>query len=514
MEGRTGIAKHASTAAFTTARAVTSHVRRRYHTHYHGKYRFASVVFGFDLMLLGLAALFVGLNVYLFMVLPAPRDAFRLDFVSADLRAAAPVALEARVTAIGEGPHEDVRLFWDLPEGTRVLESNPPIDTDGGVYFGSFPVGFTSTSRLVVRMLTAEPVVSFSFRVEDRETRVSGVATRRVTGSGLVFEPVIPVGSVVQNADVLYKLSNETNLPLENVRVGSVTIGRLEPYEERLMPFSPTTLGAVRVQASVEGVLVVDRVETYALLVSDPTGVRLVLSPSDGRELSLVAEAGRPALLAIYHTGLPDAGHMRILEIPAGRSDIRLPVSSVTAATTWYAFPFQRRSDGNALGSVMSASISTPFTVHAAARYYAASGDQIGVGPLPPRVGETTKLWIGLRIDPTTSDLSDVRVRVKLASGVRVTGRDALPDGGSFTQTDTELIWNLGILPADADGASASFEIQFTPNESQKGSVPILIESVTAEGTDMRAGERRAQSGVVDMSLPEDEIGKNRGTVE
>src|SRR5262245_8638974 len=96
VHGRTGLARQASTAAFTTARTITSHARRHYHARYHGRYRFAPLVFGFDLALLAIAAILVGLNIYLYTVLPAPLDNFRLDLVTPELKTAAPVALEAR----------------------------------------------------------------------------------------------------------------------------------------------------------------------------------------------------------------------------------------------------------------------------------------------------------------------------------------------------------------------------------------------------------------------------------
>lgn len=518
VHGRTGLAKHASTAAFTSARTITSHVRRHYRARYHGKYRFAPLIFAFDLTLLGLAAILVSLNIYLFTVLPAPKDSFRLDLITPELRTAAPVALEARVTPIGVGPHEDVRLFWKLPPGTEVLESFPPMASDGSAHFGSMTAGQATSSRLVVRMLTSQPVATFSFRIQDRETTVSGIASRRFAGSGLVYEPLLPLGSVLRGAQVLYRVTNETNLPMDGVRVlrdgEDFFIGTLEPFEERIIPFTPDPSATVRVEGSVAGVSVVDRVESYALLASDPTGVRLALRPSEGKELSFHVSADRPAQVAVWHPGLQEEHHLRVLDVPGGETDIRLPVEPTTDATEWYVIPFQRRPDGNALGAVSRAPISTPFTIHAAGRYYAASGDQIGIGPLPPRVGETTKLWIGLRLGPTTSDLSDVRVRVQLAPGVSVTGRDALPDGGSFSQTDAELIWNVGYLPADSDGAVASFEIQITPTIEQQGSIPALITSVTAEGLDVRANVvRNAVDGTVDMSLPEDELGKNQGAV-
>ncbi len=243
--------------------------------------------------------------------------------------------------------------------------------------------------------------------------------------------------------------------------------------------------------------------------------MRLALDPSGGNELSFRVFADRAASLAIWHPGLSDEGHVRTMEVQPGEREIRLSVQPTARETAWFVVTFVTRADGNALGTSAVGALTTPFAIHASARYFAVSGDQIGVGPLPPRVGEVTKVWIGLKLAPTTSELSDARFRVRLAPGVRVTGRDALPDGGSFSQTDTELVWSLGTVAADPDGRSAFFEVEFTPAETDRGQVPLLVEAVRADALDVRIETpREATFGSVDMNLSEDEYGKNLGRVE
>ncbi len=481
--------------------------------------------FAFDLALLGLATFLVGMNVYLFTVIPAPLKGFRLDLVTPSIHSAAPVALEARVTVSGNEGKREVRIVWEFPPGTEILQSEPPIG-QGNAYLGTLEPGETASSRVVVRLFQPQGDVSFRFRLRDAEGEITGETDRRITGSGLRFEPLVSPASVVRDAAVPYRLRNDTALPLEGItvravrpssieRLTEVRISRLEPFEERILSVQPSATSEIVLTAEMQGRDLVERRESYALLQADPVGVRLLLDPSGGNELSFRVFADRAASLAVWHPGLSDEGHVRTLEIEPGEREIRLPVQPTTRETSWFVVPFVTRAEGNALGTSAVGALTTPFTIHASARYFAVSGDQIGIGPLPPRVGESTKVWIGLKLAPTTSELSDVRVRVVLASGVGVTGRDALPDGESFSQTEGALVWNVGTVPADPDGRSAFFEVELTPTDTQRDQVPVLVESVLAEALDVRIDTRReATFGSVDMNLSEDEFGKNLGRVK
>lgn len=521
----TGIAEHATTAAFTTSRAITSHMRRRYRERYHGRSPYAPVLFLFDLALLGLATFLVAVNAYLFVAVPAPLEGYRLDLLAPALSSAAPLALEARVSATGDGPRRDVRLRWTFPPGTEILQSEPPVARDGEVHLGTLAPDETLSSRVVVRLFHPQGQVRFGFVIVDADGSIEGEATRTLARSGLRFEPLVPLASVVRDSDVPYLIRNDTSMPLEGVTVAAapptsidglseLRFARLEPFEERVVSVRPSRTSPIEFLTAVRDVPLVSRVESYALLSDDPVGVQLELEPSGGAELAFRVRADRAASLAVRHPGLRDRDRTRMIDIEPGDQEIVIETDP-GAVGTWYVVPFVRMPEGNAIGRVVSSPITTAFSIHASARYFATSGDQIGVGPLPPRVGEPTRVWIGLRLAPTTSELSDLRVRVRLAPGVRVTGRDALPDGGSFSQTDRDLVWNVGTLPADPDGIGAFFEVEIIPAESDFGTVPALVELVRADAFDPRAGTRRESAyGLVDMNLSEDELGKNLGKVE
>ncbi len=260
----TGLAEHASTAAFTTSRAVTSHLRKRYRTRYHGRYPYARMLFAFDLALLSLATFLVGMNVYLFTIIPAPLEGYRLDLITPSLHSAAPVALEARVTVSGNEDKRDVRLEWEFPPGTEILQSEPPIG-QGSAYLGTLAPGETGSSRVVVRLFQPQGDTAFRFRVRDAEGEIAGETNRSITGSGLRFEPLVLPASVVRDALIPYRVRNYTNLPLEGItvravrpsaieRLTEVRISRLEPFEARILSVQPSVTSEIVLTAEMRGV--------------------------------------------------------------------------------------------------------------------------------------------------------------------------------------------------------------------------------------------------------------------
>ncbi|MCC6597154.1 MAG: hypothetical protein IT477_11660, partial [Rhodanobacteraceae bacterium] len=125
----TGLAQHGATVALTPARAVTSHLRKRYREKYHGRYKFAPLVFAFDLAVFGIAATLVAINIYLFVNVPPPTPTLGLVFSTAPIKSAAPQALEAVVEARGKDSDGPVSLRWNLPTGTEILQAEPPLDS-------------------------------------------------------------------------------------------------------------------------------------------------------------------------------------------------------------------------------------------------------------------------------------------------------------------------------------------------------------------------------------------------
>ncbi|MBI1907930.1 hypothetical protein HYS28_00750, partial [Candidatus Uhrbacteria bacterium] len=76
-------------------------------------------------------------------------------------------------------------------------------------------------------------------------------------------------------------------------------------------------------------------------------------------------------------------------------------------------------------GSSLASPITTPVTLTSFGRYAMPSGDQLGRGPLPPRVGEKTTYWVFWRVGGTINELTNVRLEGTLGDNVSFTGRQS-----------------------------------------------------------------------------------------
>lgn len=146
-------------------------------------------------------------------------------------------------------------------------------------------------------------------------------------------------------------------------------------------------------------------------------------------------------------------------------------------------------------------------------RYFTAEGDQLGRGPLPPRVGEQTKYWAIFTLTNGTSAVRDVQFSAQLAPLAEWTGRTAVSIGNdlSYTSTNRSISWQYGSLAPGAQ-VQLGMEIGFTPTASHLGSSPILMTAIGASGVDtyINAGVT-APYGAIDASLRNDRIAKEIG---
>jgi len=145
---------------------------------------------------------------------------------------------------------------------------------------------------------------------------------------------------------------------------------------------------------------------------------------------------------------------------------------------------------------VISLPIATVLTLETGSLYYSKTGDQLGVGPLPPRTGETTRLWAVVSVKNGANAVRNARLEAKLAPDAEWTGRTSITAGEpiAYLPTERRVIWNIGDIPAfsngDGAGVNLSMEIGLTPGEEDVGSVPVLIESLKIVGEDTVTGAK------------------------
>jgi hypothetical protein len=141
-------------------------------------------------------------------------------------------------------------------------------------------------------------------------------------------------------------------------------------------------------------------------------------------------------------------------------------------------------------GEVVKIPLATQLKLTVEPRYYTDDGDQLGRGPLPPQVGQTTKYWVLARASNTTNAVRDVRFNAILPSGVSFTGKQSVTIGQPITYSDADhsLRWAYNELPANSQ-TGLYFEVAVTPVGGQVGSPLQLVRSIKFTATDERVNK-------------------------
>jgi hypothetical protein len=171
-------------------------------------------------------------------------------------------------------------------------------------------------------------------------------------------------------------------------------------------------------------------------------------------------------------------------------------------------------------GSSLSSPITSPVVLESFGRYSTATGDQLGRGPLPPRVGIETKYWVFWHVDGTINDLENVKVEGALAEGVTFTGRQTSSQnsGVEWDEEDGTISWSAVLVEPTLSPMSkiigVAFEVSLTPTSAMVGSSPTLIDQIRLTASDARTGAFVSASGLpVSTNLPQDLLATGKAAV-
>ncbi|NQV90371.1 hypothetical protein HQ487_03090 [Candidatus Uhrbacteria bacterium] len=172
-------------------------------------------------------------------------------------------------------------------------------------------------------------------------------------------------------------------------------------------------------------------------------------------------------------------------------------------------------------GTSISSPITTPVVFESFGRYATASGDQLGRGPLPPRVGMETKYWIFWHMDGTINTLQNVRIEGTLGSGVEFTGNQSSSQNGgvSYDAASRTIIWTSDSIEPSLSPTSKiigiGFELGLTPTDSMIDTIPLLLYDIRLTATDAHTGMYISRSGLtVTTNLPQDLMASEKALVE
>ena len=198
-----------------------------------------------------------------------------------------------------------------------------------------------------------------------------------------------------------------------------------------------------------------------------------------------------------------------IVYYPQGGNDLTLHLTPKLTATVAEI----QNSNYNNSSESNSIKIGTQLLFNTEIRYYTAEGDQLGRGPLPPQVGKETKYWCFINLTNGASKTTDLQLTGSLPAGISWADKSSVSHGADVTYKNGNFSWSANNLPAYGK-AGVYFELSVTPQTDQIGKSPILIESINLTATDSYTGEIITHSSQnLDISLPNDSIGQNKGII-
>lgn len=165
------------------------------------------------------------------------------------------------------------------------------------------------------------------------------------------------------------------------------------------------------------------------------------------------------------------------------------------------------------VGQSSSVPLATELNLNSNIRYYSDDGDQLGRGPLPPTVGQTTKYWVFVQLNNTTNPIKDAALEISLNNGAIFTGKQSVTIGPSLKHNNGNISWAFRELPPHSQ-TGWYFEVAATPSADQIGKNIDLVNSIKFTGTDKTTGKtfNLQKSSLNNILLPAD-LGSTKGSV-
>lgn len=505
--------------AFAPARSLTSHARRVYVSRYQGRFRFSAWVFGFDVFLLGVLVTLAVFNIAVFFTTTVPQDGgVEMKFSAGALRASEDIPIRVTLRANDLAVHEDVRLQWRLPDWVEIVRAEPRFASDGTVHFGRVTPGDDRYSLIVVRIRSMQGVdVPFDVVLHQRDRfgfhRITqGRETRPALSSAISAEMVLPISAAVSGSSIPIVVKNSGQSSLESAvfRVtegigtvaggSSVFLGHLAPSSSRVVFVDIPSQKEVTTSTltwQVEDQSRIIAAGSTVLSLRDEVlqfKIRSGVS-ADSREgelrVTYTLPKGSIGKILSVLVGTDESESFKVIDAVEGNHTVNFSElkSSASSSARWVVVPFVQLEDGGwAVGKRQTGAQATTIPFSAAVRYYSDAGDQIGVGPITPLVGQETRYWVVWTVDTGTEGLEDAILSGTLPPDVRATGNFASTVSGLFNSSGRNVSWSFRSLPPSNTSAPLTFAFEAILTPSKAAPIYPLIATSTIEALDATTG--------------------------
>lgn len=164
-------------------------------------------------------------------------------------------------------------------------------------------------------------------------------------------------------------------------------------------------------------------------------------------------------------------------------------------------------------GEKTSIPLATELNLNSSVRYYSDDGDQLGRGPLPPVVGQTTKYWVFVQLNNTTNPIKEASLDISLNSNANFTGKQSVTIGPSLNHSKGIVSWKYREVPAHSQ-TGWYFEVAVTPTPQQLGQNIDLVKTINFSAVDKTTGKTFSlqKSSLNNILLPAD-LGSQKGNL-
>ncbi len=154
-------------------------------------------------------------------------------------------------------------------------------------------------------------------------------------------------------------------------------------------------------------------------------------------------------------------------------------------------------------------------TLQSGGYYYGPQGDQLGVGPVPPRVGIPTTYWIIWQVNNLGNDVKNMQVTADLPEALAWVDQKSLTSGTiDFSPVSRRIVWSPGDIAKGGGNYRASFAISLVPRSGDLGKVPELLKDIRFNAVDSFTGATLTQNlPIITANIESDRLSSGKGTV-
>lgn len=155
-------------------------------------------------------------------------------------------------------------------------------------------------------------------------------------------------------------------------------------------------------------------------------------------------------------------------------------------------------------------------SVSSDAYYYGPQGDQLGVGPVPPRVDIPTTYWVIWQVNNLGNEIKNMEVTADLPAAVAWPDQQSLTSGElSYSPVTRRVLWKPGSVGQGGGNYRVSFGVTLVPRAADLGKVPSLLEKIHFSGTDAFTGSVLSRDlPTITANIEADRLSAGKGTVQ